>query len=286
MEKSQKSPYRALKIIVSSVLIFVIFISINILYSNNVIITSKYNLQTDELNSPLHFVFISDLHNKEFGKNNSRLIEKIENEKPDFIAVGGDMVTNNYADEEILKSTLTQLAEIAPTYCILGNHELQLADTMDFEKIINSTGAKLLDNEVIHFEKDGETIVIGGLSDYPFYEFNGPEYNVPERYFWDEFVKEAEENYSILLHHQPEYIENLFTDTKIDLVVCGHTHGGLIRIPFVGGVVSPNQALFPKYDMGEYPLGDTTMVISSGMSNSNFVPRINNPPEICVIDIN
>lgn len=286
MKKCQKSPRRALIIFVSIALLCVIFTSINILYSSNAITTSAYNLQTDEIATSLHFVFISDLHNKEFGKNNSRLIEKIKNESPDFIAVGGDMVTNNYADEKILKSTLTQLAEIAPTYCILGNHELYLANTMDFETIINSTGAELLDNEVIHFEKDNETIVIGGMSDFPFYEFNGPEYNVPERYFWDEFVKEAEEHYSILLHHQPEYLENLFADTKIDLVVCGHTHGGLIRIPFVGGVVSPNQALFPKYDMGEYQLHDTTMIISSGMSNSNFVPRINNPPEICVIDVN
>lgn len=284
--KNLKIKSKILLTIVIFTLLCMIFLILNANYCANTIKISNYALNSDEINTNIRFVFLSDLHNKEFGKNNCDLIKKIQNENPDFIAVGGDMVTNDFLNDDVMKSVLTQLSEIAPTYCILGNHELELAKEIDFEEDINNTGARLLDNDLTYFQKDGEKIVIGGLTDYPFYEFNGPDYNVPERYFWDEFMNEAESNYSVLLHHQPEYIDELLADTEIDLVVCGHTHGGLIQIPFIGGLVAPNQGFFPEYDLGEYNFDDTKMIVSAGLANSNFVPRINNPVEICVIDIN
>ena len=270
------------------ILIFLtgVYLIININYCANTLVITNYTYQTNEISTNLRYVFISDLHNKEFGENNCDLVNKIKDIKPDFITVGGDMVTNDYVNDEVMKNVLTQFSEIAPTYCVLGNHELDLAEQIDFEKDINETGAMLLDNESVIFEKDNEKIIIGGLSDYPFYEFNGPDYDVPERYLWDDFTKAAESDFSILLHHQPEYIGGRLEDTEIDLVMCGHTHGGLIQIPFLGGLVAPNQGLFPEYDLGEYTFDDTTMIVSAGLSVSNWVPRINNPAEICVVEIN
>ncbi len=286
MRNKYKLKHKALFILIIFIFLSSIFIVCNAFYCANTIKVSNYTLNTDEINTNARFVFISDLHNKEFGEKNCDLINKIKAEKPDFIAVGGDMVTRDYANNDSMKNILTQLAKIAPTYCILGNHELDLADQLDFENDINNTGALLLDNKSVIFEKDGERILIGGLTDYPYYDLYAPDYNVPDRYFWDEFTKGAESDFSILLHHQPEYIDDLLPDTDIDLVMCGHTHGGLIQIPFAGGLVAPNQGLFPEYDLGEYMFDDTKMIVSSGLSVSNFVPRINNPGEICVIDIN
>ena len=259
---------------------------INVIYCANTLMITNYSYQTNEIGTGLRYVFISDLHNKEFGENNCNLVTKIKDEKPDFIAVGGDMVTNDFVNDDVMKNLLTQLSDIAPTYCVLGNHELQLADRIDFEKDINETGAILLDNESVVFEKDNEKIIIGGLSDYPFYEFNEPDYDVPERYLWDEISEKSKSNLTILLHHQPEYISGRLEESGIDLVMCGHTHGGLIQIPFLGGLVAPNQGFFPEYDLGEYTFGDTKMIVSSGLGVSNIVQRVNIPAEICVVEIN
>ncbi len=277
---------KILKISLCFILICAILLTINAVYCTNTIETKTYNLQTDKINTNIKFVFISDLHNKEYGEKNTELVSKIKEQTPDFIAVGGDMVTRTHSDDTVMKELLPQLAEIAPTYCVLGNHELDLANQIDFTTDINGTGAILLDNESIEFEKDGEKILIGGLSDYPYYEFNYPDFDVPERYFWDEFKTDSKNQFSILLHHQPEYIANDLEGTDIDLVMCGHTHGGLVQIPFIGGLIAPNQWFFPKYDLGEYQFGNTKMIISSGLGISNPIPRINNCAEMTVVTIN
>ena len=253
----------------------------NWIYCVNTIEIKNYSYSTDKLGTSLKFVFISDLHNREYGSQNCKLVAKIKEQNPDFIAVGGDMVSSHTVDDSVMKELLPQLAEIAPTYCIYGNHEFRLADEIDFASDINSTGALLLDNESIEFEKDEEIILIGGLSGYPF-----DEANESEKLFWDEFKENSKNQYSVLLHHQPEYIANDLEGTDIDLVMCGHTHGGLVQIPFIGGLIAPNQWLFPKYDLGEYQFGNTKMIISSGLGISNPIPRINNCAEMTVVTIN
>lgn len=278
--------HKVLKITVIILIFIAVILISNGIYCTNTIEVNTYKISSDKTSTPLHFVLISDLHNKEFGKDNCDLVQKIKEQNPDFIAVGGDMVTRYFDDDSVMKSVLTQLAQIAPTYCCLGNHELDLADKIDFKSDINSTGAVLLDNESTEFVKNGETILLGGLSDFPYYEFNAPNYDTPERYYWEDFKEQSKNNYSILLHHQPEYIGGLASDTDIDLILCGHTHGGLIDIPFIGGIFAPNQGLFPKYDKGKFDFNDTKMIISSGLGNSNPLLRINNCAEICVVDVN
>ena len=277
---------KALKIIISSVLAVAVVTIIYGLYCSNTIEIKNYSLRSDRISSQIRFVFISDLHCKEYGEKNSDLVAKIKEQNPDFIAVGGDMVNKYSTDDHVMREFLPQLAEIAPTYCILGNHELALKNEIDFKNDIDLTGAKLLDNESVTLNINGEKILLGGMSDFPYYEYNSPDYDTPERYFWDEFNESSKNCYSILLHHQPEYISNHVDDAKIDLIMCGHTHGGAVQIPFIGGVFAPNQGFFPKYDKGEFDFDNTKMIISAGLGDAYPVLRLNNCPEITVVKIN
>lgn len=277
---------KTLKIIILSLLALAVTSIIYGLYCSNTIKIKNYSISTDKLNSSAKFVFISDLHCKEYGDKNSELVSKIKEQNPLFIAVGGDMVNKYSSDDHVMRELLPQLADIAPTYCILGNHELILKDEINFKNDINSTSAKLLDNEMVTIEANGEKILLGGMSDFPYYEFNTPDYDTPERYFWDDFKDKSKNGYSILLHHQPEYLESIMQDSNVDLVMCGHTHGGAVQIPFIGGLFAPNQGFFPKYDKGEFDLYDTKMIISTGLGDAYPVLRLNNCPEISVVEIN
>lgn len=271
------------------VIIFIILATVFVSYSiycENTIKIRNYKLTTEKLDTKIHFVLISDLHEKEFGENNKELIEKIKNQSPDFIAFSGDMISRDCDDLTVMKSLLKELVKIAPTYCVLGNHERENYFDFDFKTEINSTGAVLLDNAYVRFRKNGESFLIGGLSDYPYYDRYAPDYDIPERYFWDEFNEMSKDNYTILLHHQPEYISKDAQTSGVDLIVCGHTHGGQFQIPFIGGLVAPNQGPFPKYDVGEFDFEHTKMIISAGLGNPVSVPRLNNCPDITVIDIN
>lgn len=277
---------KTLKIIILSLLALAVTSIIYGLYCSNTIKIKNYSISTDKLNTSAKFVFISDLHCKEYGDKNSELVSKIKEQSPLFIAVGGDMVNKYSSDDHVMRELLPQLADIAPTYCILGNHELILKDEINFKNDINSTSAKLLDNGMVTIEANGEKILLGGMSDFPYYEFNAPDYDTPERYFWDDFKDKSKNCYSILLHHQPEYLESIMQDSNVDLVMCGHTHGGAVQIPFIGGLFAPNQGFFPKYDKGEFDLYDTKMIISTGLGDAYPVLRLNNCPEISVVEIN
>lgn len=256
-------------------------------YCDNTIAITNYCVNNTKNNAKLKFVVITDLHNKEYGEKNADLEGLVKEQNPDFIAVCGDMVNRGDPDTTKMKDVLKKLADIAPTYCCLGNHERDNAAEFgtDFKSEIDSTGAVLLDDEYIKFTKNGKSVLIGGMSDYPYYEFYTPEDDVPSRTLWEEFAEKAKDNFTILLHHQPEYIAEDAKKTDIDLIVCGHTHGGQIQLPFIGGVIAPNQGLFPKYDKGEFDLDGTKMIVFAGLSNSTFIPRINNQVELGVVTI-
>lgn len=256
-------------------------------YCDNTIAITNYCVNNTKNDAKLKFVVITDLHNKEYGEKNADLAELVKEQNPDFIAVCGDMVNRGDPDTTKMKDVLKKLADIAPTYCCLGNHERDNAAKFgtDFKSETNSTGAVLLDNEYIKFTKNGKSVLIGGMSDYPYYEFYTPDDDVPSRTLWEEFAEKAKNNFTILLHHQPEYIAEDAKKTDIDLIVCGHTHGGQIQLPFIGGVIAPNQGLFPKYDKGEFDLDGTKMIVCAGLSNTVFIPRINNQVEIGVVTV-
>ncbi len=275
--------------IILGAIILALFVTLVIwgVYCDNTIAITNYYVNNTKNDAKLKFVVITDLHNKEYGEKNADLAELVKEQNPDFIAVCGDMVNRGDPDTTKMKDVLEKLSKIAPTYCCLGNHERDNAAKFgtDFKSETNSTGAVLLDNEYIKFTKNGKSVLIGGMSDYPYYEFYTPDDDVPSRTLWEEFAEKAKNNFTILLHHQPEYIAEDAKKTDIDLIVCGHTHGGQIQLPFIGGVIAPNQGLFPKYDKGEFDLDDTKMIVCAGLSNTVFIPRINNQVEIGVVTI-
>jgi uncharacterized protein len=275
--------------IILGAIILVLFVTLVIwgIYCDNTIAITNYCVNNTKNDAKLKFVVITDLHNKEYGEKNADLAELVKEQNPDFIAVCGDMVNRGDSDTTKMKDVLEKLSKIAPTYCCLGNHERDNAAKFgtDFKSETDSTGAVLLDNEYIKFTKNGKSVLIGGMSDYPYYEFYTPDDDVPSRTLWEEFAEKAKNNFTILLHHQPEYIAEDAKKTDIDLIVCGHTHGGQIQLPFIGGVIAPNQGLFPKYDKGEFDLGGTKMIVCAGLSNTVFIPRINNQVELGVVTI-
>ena len=275
--------------IILGAIILVLFVTLVIwgVYCDNTIAITNYCVNNTKNDAKLKFVVITDLHNKEYGEKNADLAELVKEQNPDFIAVCGDMVNRGDPNTTKMKDVLEKLSKIAPTYCCLGNHERDNAAKFgtDFKSETNSIGAVLLDNEYIKFTKNGKSVLIGGMSDYPYYEFYTPDDDVPSRTLWEEFAEKAKNNFTILLHHQPEYIAEDAKKTDIDLIVCGHTHGGQIQLPFIGGVIAPNQGLFPKYDKGEFDLDGTKMIVCAGLSNTVFIPRINNQVEIGVVTV-
>ena len=176
--------------IILGAIILVLFVTLVIwgVYCDNTIAITNYCVNNTKNDAKLKFVVITDLHNKEYGEKNADLAELVKEQNPDFIAVCGDMVNRGDPDTTKMKDVLEKLSKIAPTYCCLGNHERDNAAKFgtDFKSETNSTGAVLLDNEYIKFTKNGKSVLIGGMSDYPYYEFYTPDDDVPSRTLWEE----------------------------------------------------------------------------------------------------
>lgn len=283
-----------LKKITISILTFVIVITITAtIFSNVCIKISEYNIDLAELSGSARVVVISDLHGKEYGKDNKRLLAKISEQNPDAIFVVGDMLDDNDAENNFSKTTklLTDLLDIAPVYFSYGNQEKEYSgNAIDtFVNTIKENGVIVLDDSFVDCEINGQKIRIGGTMGHAFpFGRTMEEFESSDEYI---FLKDMEKTDSptIVLAHMPDtFIFNGAHNywSNIDLAVSGHTHGGVIRLPFAGGLYSPMQGFFPEYDYGFYMLGEKMrIVITSGLSGYKLVPRILNLPEICVLNL-
>jgi predicted MPP superfamily phosphohydrolase len=219
---------------------------------------------------------ISDLHNKEFGKNNGRLLKKIEQLEPDIILLTGDIVDSNHTDIEAAISFAEQVVNISPTYYVTGNHENWLSEEEKRMLIdsLKSLGVTCLENEAATIEKNHSTISLVGLNDE----------NLSDdtlKCLTDNIDKD---NLTVVLAHEPQYFAH-YCETDVDLVLSGHAHGGQIRLPFLGGLVAPDQGFLPEYTEGRHTNGATTMIISRGLGNSIIPLRLFNQPEIVCVDL-
>lgn len=222
---------------------------------------------------------ISDLHNAEFGKDNAKLFKRLSECEPDIIAVTGDLVDMNHTDLNVAITFAQKAIRIAPVYYVTGNHEAHLPQYDALRDGLEAAGVILLDDKALQLEHGGAKITIAGLSD--------PDFRTRYDMFEETsatgaaFKKQihADQGYTILLSHRPELFES-YVSCGADLVFSGHAHGGQFRLPFVGGLIAPNQGLFPKYDAGLYIDGDTQMVVSRGIGNSIIPVRFHNRPEI------
>ena len=227
---------------------------------------------------------ISDLHNAEYGKNNEKLIDILEAESPNIIAITGDLIDSNHTNLEVALSFAQQAVKIAPCYFVTGNHEAWIGSQYEELKTsLQNTGITVLQDEAIELNYGDVCIQLIGLND--------PDFSERDRLL-SESILEAKlsqvnisDGFTILLSHRPEYF-NVYQNKNIDLVLSGHAHGGQFRLPFGRGVIAPGQGLFPKYDAGAYTENGTTMIVSRGIGNSIIPVRINNPPEIVIIELN
>ena len=230
---------------------------------------------------------VSDLHNAEFGENNAKLLKLLSESKPDIIVITGDFIDASHTDAGIALGFVQESVKIAPTYFVTGNHEASSPQYDTLKSGLEAAGVIVLEDEAVSLERNGESIALMGLAD--------PDFTVKGDMFGEvpAMVSTKLENlndgegggYTILLSHRPELFET-YVGSGIDLVFAGHAHGGQFRLPFIGGVVAPNQGLFPEYDAGLYTDGSTNMVVSRGIGNSIIPLRFNNRPEIVLVELN
>ncbi|MDE7301567.1 MAG: metallophosphoesterase family protein, partial [Clostridia bacterium] len=213
---------------------------------------------------------LSDLHAKRFGKKNCRLLRKISAQKPDFIAITGDIIHKyRKKDFETAAETVAALCAVAPVYYVCGNHEMRNKNYRLLRDMLRANGAYVLEDEAV--EVDGITLVGVNCAHIKCGKF----YN----------LNEDKQKFSLLLAHFPQYIDK-YALAGYDLTLCGHAHGGQWRLPFIGvGFFSPGQGLFPKYTSGVHSCGDMLEIISRGLGNSQCPLRIFNRPEIVVVDL-
>lgn len=275
------------KMIILVGLLILIAITVGwIIWSNISVQTSQFTVQSDDL--PKEFdgfsiAHISDLHNAEYGKNNEKLIAILQEEKPNIIAITGDLIDSNHTDIELALSFARQAVNIAPCYFVAGNHEAWIGSQYDeLKTALENMGVVVLQDEVIELEYGGASIQLIGLND--------PDFAEQDSFLAGSVLEtklsqlDIKDGFTILLSHRPEHFKT-YQDKGISLVLAGHAHGGQFRLPFVGGIVAPDQGFFPEYDAGVYTENSTAMVVSRGIGNSIIPVRFNNRPEIGIIEL-
>ena len=233
---------------------------------------------------------LSDLHDTVYGSNNIELFRRIESEKPDIVLVAGDLITG-LADRKFdaAINLLKMLSEKYVVYYGLGNHEVRSHDnTREYVKAIkNIPNIQVLDNSLIKLERINNgctaSITIAGLTLEKSHYSRRNRRAVMEEAFIQDKLGIKTDDFTILLAHHPDYFEH-YVSWGADLIFSGHLHGGLVRLPLIGGVLSPQIKLFPKYDKGEFKKNLSTMIVSAG-HGTHSVPRIFNPPELLVVEL-
>jgi predicted MPP superfamily phosphohydrolase len=262
----------------------ILFVSVYLWCQNNLLSTSIYEITSKKLPSEFNdfkIVHISDFHNVESEFLRNGLVEEIKKQKPDMIAITGDLVDCRTTNVDIALDFVAKIVEIAPVYYVNGNHESNLSDYAKMISKMKELGVVVMDNKS-HTISIGETSInVVGVNDPLFTS------GVDDVERIKKALKEADydhSKYTILLSHRPELLPTYAVE-NIDLALTGHAHGGQIRIPFVGGIISPGEGFFPKLTSGVHKIGNTTMVISRGIGNSAFPFRINNRPELVIVTL-
>ena len=232
----------------------------------------------------MKIVQVSDLHNKKFGAQQKRLLDKVEDASPDIILITGDLIDRRTTNTEVAMDFVRGAIEMAPVYYVSGNHESWSGIYPEICEQLESLGVIIMDDFATELVRDGESARIIGLADPDFYTTNYLE--GANTIHLEETLNRLSErdSFQILLSHRPELI-GLYARAGVDLVFSGHAHGGQIRFPFIGAIVAPDQGLFPKYTDGSYMLDETTMVVSRGLGNSVVPIRTLNRPEIIVVTL-
>ena len=255
-------------------------------WQNNEVAITEHNYTNDKLPNKFNgfkILHISDLHNKKFY---GRLTNKIKKINPDIIVITGDLIDRRRTNINSAMELIEDIVKIAPTYYVSGNHEQLSQHYTKLKEELNKFNVINMDDFYTAINKGGSEIGLIGIAD--------PAINANEKAHLSEnnvryvisrlnhLTKNLKTDFNILLSHRPELL-NVYKKFNIDLVFSGHAHGGQIRIPLLGGILSPNQGFFPKYSEGMHREEATSMAVSRGLGNSLFPFRIFNPPELVVV---
>lgn len=228
---------------------------------------------------------VSDLHNAEFGDENKKLLDILKKTEPDIIAITGDMIDSDHTNIDIAIDFAEVAVSIAPCYFVTGNHESWSGCYEKLEEGLIRAGVFILRDTSVNIERNGEMITLLGIDD-PAFASDEDIYDEMSATTQDKISKLMDNipGYSILLSHRPELFD-AYSESGVDLVLSGHAHGGQVRLPFIGGLVAPNQGFFPKYDAGLYADENINMVVSRGLGNSIIPLRFNNRPEVVLVEL-
>ena len=232
-------------------------------------------------------VHLSDIHGHEYGENSGELLEKVREQEPELIVITGDLIDQE-SQFAMVPALARGLAAIAPTYYVTGNHEWSVewsgsADAVKILKgLLSESGVTVLSNEYVILERNGSQLVLAGVDDPNGYA----DQRTPEELYGD-LQEDMPGLCTILLAHRNDAIER-YAAAGYDLVLSGHAHGGIVRLPFTDGLLSPARSFFPTWTSGVYTVGDTTLFVSRGLGN-NTVPihgfRLFNRPELAVLEL-
>lgn len=278
-----------MKYVLLILLILICIIAAVVICDVNRFVVRKYTVTGKQLKKRSRFVLLSDLHGKSFGENNEKLFHKIAELDPDGILIAGDMITAKPGkDFDGVVSFIRRLADNWPVYYGSGNHEYRMeiypekyGDMSErYEQAVRYPGVVRLHNDKILLE--AENIMICGLEiDREYYKkFHAPK--MTKAYLEEKLGHPDQEAFNILIAHNPSYFP-AYAAYGPDLVLSGHVHGGIARLPILGGVISPALRLFPKYDGGIFRQEHTTMILSRGLGTHTLPVRFLNPGELIEI---
>ena len=255
---------------------------------------TSYEYRTKKITQSVKFAVVADLHAHVYGRDNDILIQKIKEQKPDIILVPGDMIVSRYPETyETAYQTFEKLTEIAPVYFSNGNHEsrvskvpvMQTEAFLEYENRVRKLGVHILNNASEEVILHGGKFCISGL-EIPLECYGKGSYEpLPEHFIRDVLGDAKQDSVQILMAHNPMFAKE-YAEWGADVSVCGHTHGGLVRIPGIGSVISPQFELFPKYDAGEFDFGDRKVYVSKGLGTHTFHIRVFDRAEVLMIRIN
>jgi len=263
------------------IVILLILLVIWVIYSNTALQVNTISIKSEKI--PMEFnnfkiAHVSDLHNYE---KTEKIIEKLKQSEPDIVAITGDIIDGIKPNPDMALSFIREALKISSVYYVTGNHEAYAISAYKKlrEEMIN-LGVNVLENTAGNIFAGSKSITLTGINDPLFDETVNIKDELAHRLTK---ILPDNDDYKILLAHRPEYFD-IYCDS-VDLVLSGHVHGGQFIIPFAGGLLSPGYGFFPKYYKGVYKKDDTHMVVSRGIGNSIIPLRINNNPEIVMIEL-
>ena len=281
-----------LSAILTILVIFICFFLLVMYYDCHRFVTVEYEIESPRITKEYTFVLLSDLHNKSFGEQNGKLIRKIEELSPDGILVAGDMLTAFEKKEKyyVAMHLMGELGKRYPVYYGMGNHEQRIGIEPEecgnlyeiYMESLHQSGIEPLINEKVDLPSANINICGLQIDRHYYRKFSRPP--MAETYLQKLLGVPQKDKFQILIAHNPEYFEE-YAAWGADLTVSGHMHGGLMRLPYLGGVISPRLTLFPHYDGGRFEKNGSVMILSRGLGTHTLPIRIFNPGELAVIHL-